>query len=127
MENPQQLIRSWALQGSFANGAVSQDKLVPREFTRIRTPFVNTWRQEQLASTCDWESQAFSWHVPESLRIVSSMFLRIELPAVPAVGWGFCGWDFSIESENAFGTVAVWRNQVTVEAAREVGIETVGW
>ena len=81
MENPQQLIRSWSLQGSFANGAVSQDKLVPREFTRIRTPFVNTWRQEQLASTCDWESQAFSWHVPESLRIVSSMFLRIELPA----------------------------------------------
>jgi hypothetical protein len=81
MENPQQLMRSWALQGSFANGAVSQDKLVPREFTRIRTPFINTWRQEQLASTCDWESQAFSWHVPESLRIVSSMFLRIELPA----------------------------------------------
>ncbi len=81
MENPQQLIRSWALQGSFANGAVSQDKLVPREFTRIRTPFINTWREEQLASTCDWEAQAFSWHVPESLRVVSSMFLRIELPA----------------------------------------------
>ncbi len=81
MENPQQLIRSWALQGSFANGAVSQDKLVPREFTRIRTPFINTWRQEQLASTCDWDAQAFSWHVPESLRVVSSMFLRVELPA----------------------------------------------
>ena len=68
MENPQQLIRSWALQGSFANGAVSQDKLVPREFTRIRTPFVNTWREEQLAATLDFGSQAFSWHLPEALQ-----------------------------------------------------------
>ena len=82
MENPQQLIRSWALQGSFANGAVSQDKLVPREFTRIRTPFVNTWRQEQLSSTFDWGANSFSWHLPESLRVISSMFLRIELPAI---------------------------------------------
>ena len=82
MENPQQLIRSWALQGSFANGAVSQDKLVPREFTRIRTPFVNTWRQEQLASTFNFAAQSFSWHLPESLRVVSSMFLRVELPAI---------------------------------------------
>ena len=82
MENPQQLIRSWALQGSFANGAVSQDKLVPREFTRIRTPFVNTWRQEQLASTFNFSAQSFSWHLPESLRVVSSMFLRVELPAI---------------------------------------------
>ena len=82
MENPQQLIRSWALQGSFANGPVSQDKLVPREFTRIRTPFVNTWRQEQLSSTFNWGSTAFSWYVPESLRVISSMFLRVELPAI---------------------------------------------
>ena len=82
MENPRQIIRSWALQGSFANGAVSEDKLVPKEFTRIRTPFVNTWRQEQLTSTFDWSAQAHSWFAPESLRVVSSMFLRVELPAI---------------------------------------------
>ena len=82
MENPQQLIRSWALQGSFANGAVYQDKHVPREFTRIRTPVVNTWREEQLAATLDFGSQAFSCHLPDSLRVVSSMFLRMQLPAI---------------------------------------------
>ena len=57
MENPNQLIRSWALQGSFANGPVSEDKLVPKEFTRIRTPFVNTWREEQLSSTLQFGSR----------------------------------------------------------------------
>ena len=82
MENPQQIIRSWGLQGGFANGAVSQDKLVPSEFTRIRTPFLQTWRQEQLSSTFDWGANAFSWYSPESLRVISSMFLRIELPAL---------------------------------------------
>ena len=82
MENPKQLIRSWALQGSFANGSVSEDKLVPKEFTRIRTPFVNTWREEQLASTLQFGSQGFSWFCPESLRVVSSMFLKVNLPAL---------------------------------------------
>lgn len=82
MENPQQLIRSWALQGSFSNGAVTQDKLVPRGFTRIRTPFIQTWRSEQMTSTLDWGSQFHSWYVPESLQVIGSMFLRIPLPAI---------------------------------------------
>ena len=82
MENPQQLIRSWELQGSFSNGAVTQDKLVPREFTRIRTPFIQTWRHEQMTATLNWGSQYHSWYVPDSLRVIGSMFLRIELPAI---------------------------------------------
>ena len=52
-ENPQQIIRSWALQGSFASGTVVQDKLVPKRFTRIRTPFVNTWREEAVNTNLD--------------------------------------------------------------------------
>ena len=76
------MIRSWALQGSFANGPVTQDKLVPQEFTRIRTPFVNTWREEQLSSTLQFGSQSYSWFCPESLRVVSSMFLKVNLPAL---------------------------------------------
>ena len=82
MENPAQIIRSWNLQGSFANGSVSEDKLVPKEFTRIRPPFVNTWREEKLLNTFDWDAR-FVWSLPESLRVVSSLFLRIELPEIP--------------------------------------------
>ena len=82
MENPQQLIRSWTLQGSFSNGAVTHDKLVPRGFGRIRTPFIQTWREEQMNSTLDWGSQYHSWYVPESLRVIGSMFLRVPLPAI---------------------------------------------
>ena len=81
-ENPAQIIRSWNLQGSFSSGQVVQDKLVPRRFTRIRTPFVNTWREEALNSNLDWGSQAFSFYLPESLRVISSMFLRIPLPVL---------------------------------------------
>ena len=81
-ENPAQIIRSWNLQGSFSSGQVVQDKLVPRRFTRIRTPFVNTWREEALNTNLDWDSQAFSFYLPESLRVISSMFLRIPLPVL---------------------------------------------
>ena len=79
-ENPAQIIRSWNLQGSFASGQVVQDKLVPKRFTRIRTPFVNTWREEAVNANLDWASQACSFYLPESLRVISSMFLRIPLP-----------------------------------------------
>ena len=81
-ENPQQIIRSWALQGSFASGTVVQDKLVPKRFTRIRTPFVNTWREEAVNTNLDWGVQAFSFYLPESLRVISSMFLQIPLSAL---------------------------------------------
>ena len=81
-ENPQQIIRSWALQGSFASGTVVQDKLVPKRFTRIRTPFVNTWREEAVNTNLDWGVQAFSFYLPESLRVISSMFLQVPLSAL---------------------------------------------
>ena len=81
-ENPQQIIRSWGLQGSFASGPVVQDKLVPARFTRIRTPFVQSWREETLNSSLDWGSQSFSFYFPESLRVISAMYLKINLPAI---------------------------------------------
>ena len=81
-ENPAQLIRSWSLQGAFSSGAVVQDKLVPRKFARIRTPFINTWRTEAVSSQLDWGVAAFSFYMPESLRVISSMFLEIPLPGL---------------------------------------------
>ena len=86
-ENPAQLIRSWSLQGAFSSGSVVQDKLVPRKFARIRTPFVNTWRSEAVNSQLDWGTQAFSFYLPESLRVISSMFLEIPLPALGGGGY----------------------------------------
>ena len=86
-ENPQQIIRSWGLQGSFASGAVVQDKLVPARFTRIRTPFLQTWREEALNSSLDWGVQSFSYYLPESLRVISSMFLKIVLPAISGTSY----------------------------------------
>jgi hypothetical protein len=81
-ENSLQVQRSWNLQGAFSNGSIVVDKLVPNRFTRIRTPFINTWRSEQVSSTLNWGSQSFSWYLPESLRVVSSIFIRIPLPAL---------------------------------------------
>ena len=81
-ENPAQIIRSWALQGAFSSGAIVQDKLVPRKFARIRTPFINTWRSSAAGSQLDWDTQSFSYYLPESLRVVSSIFLEIPLPGL---------------------------------------------
>ena len=80
-ENPQNIIRSWNLQTNFATGPVIQDKLIPPKFGRIRTNFVNTWREEACDARLDWNVKDFSVYLPESLRVVSSIFLKVVLPA----------------------------------------------
>ena len=80
-ENPQNIIRSWNLQTNFATGPVIQDKLIPPKFGRIRTNFVNTWREEKVDTRLDWNSSNFSVYLPESLRVVASIFLKVDLPA----------------------------------------------
>ena len=79
-ENPENIIRSWNVQSNFAAGPVVADRLVPPQYGRIRTPFVQTWREEAVSSTLDWGANNFSIYLPESLRVVSSMYLRIQLP-----------------------------------------------
>ena len=80
-ENPQNIIRSWNLQQSFNGGRIVEDKLVPPAFGRIRSLFVGTWREQQLDSTLDWAKSNVSVYLPESLLVLQSAFLRIELPA----------------------------------------------
>ena len=80
-ENPQNIIRSWNLQTNFATGPVVQDKLVPPKFGRIRTNFVTTWREENITNL-DWDASNVSVYLPESLRVVSSIYLKVSLPAL---------------------------------------------
>ena len=82
-ENPSQIIRSWGLTKNFAAGPTTVDKLVPPTYGKIRTPFVQTWREEKLGSSLDWDNgTGFSYYLPESLRVISSMFLQIKVPAI---------------------------------------------
>ena len=80
-ENPTNIIGSWALQSSFANGPVTIDKLTPPQYGRIRTNHVTVWRQEAVSSNLDWGSSQFSIYLPESLRVVKEMYLQVNLPA----------------------------------------------
>ena len=81
-ETPPQIIRSWGLTKNFAAGPTTVDKLVPPTYGKIRTPFVQTWREEKLSQNLDWGSQNFSYYLPESLRVISSMFLEVDIPAI---------------------------------------------
>ena len=82
-ENPSQIIQSWGLTKNFAAGPTTVDKLVPPTYGKIRTPFVQTWREESLGTNLDWNNaNAFSYYLPESLRVISSMFLQIKCPAI---------------------------------------------
>ncbi len=82
-ENPQNIIRSWNTQGNFASGRVLMDRLVPNGFSRIRTPFVMTWREDSATvANLDWDSKNFSIYLPESLRVVRAIFLKIDCPAI---------------------------------------------
>ena len=80
-ENPENIIRSWNVQTNFASGPVVADRLVPPQYGRIRTPFCQVWREETLGTTLNWESKNFSVYLPESLRVVSSIYLRLQLAA----------------------------------------------
>ena len=79
-ENPNQIIRSWGLTKNFAGGPVTVDNLVPPTYGKTRTNFVQTWREETVSPTLDWGLENFSYYLPESLRVVSSMFLKIAAP-----------------------------------------------
>ena len=80
--NPQNLIRSWNTQANFSNGRVVMDRLTPPAFTRIRTPFVLTWREDNaVVANLDWGAKQFSVYLPESLRVVQGIYLKIECPA----------------------------------------------
>ena len=78
-ENPRNLIRSWTLQSAWATGPTVEDKLTPPDYGRIRTPFVHTWREQTLDNNLDWGTNRYSIYLPESLRVVSSMFLKIDV------------------------------------------------
>ena len=81
-ENPQNIIRSWNTQANFANGRVLMDRLVPPAFSRIRTTHINTWREDAgTVANLDWGAKNFSIYLPESLRVVRAIFLKVELPA----------------------------------------------
>ena len=92
-ENPSNIIRSWNLQTGFSTGPVVADKLTPPQYGRIRTPFVTTWREEQLSTNLDWGSSQFSIYLPESLKVIASIYLRVDLPALAAgqTFKGYCG------------------------------------
>ena len=80
-ENIENLIRSWNYQQGWNNGPVVQDKLSPEAYGRILTLFNHTWREEVLGDTFDWGTESYSVYLPESLYVISSIYLRIELPA----------------------------------------------
>ena len=83
-ENPQNIIRSWNDVQSFNTGPVYEDKLAPVDYGRIETLFTQTWREEKLSNTLDWGAQSFSVYLPESLQVISSAYLKIDLPALGA-------------------------------------------
>lgn len=81
-ENLGNMVRSWNLMSGWATGPVLEDKLSPETYGRIRTLFNHSWREEQLSTTFDWGVQNFSVYLPESLYVVSSIYLKIDLPAI---------------------------------------------
>ena len=81
------IIDSYPLsQAKFGSGPVTVDKLQPPTYGRVRTNHVNVFRNEALPSTLDWETSNFSYFFPESLQVVSSAFLRVNLPEIAASG-----------------------------------------
>ena len=78
--NPQIAVDSLPLTRSFQLGPNVADPLTPDAFTKSGNYFLNTWR-EMAVQNGDWGS-TWNYIAPESLNVVSSHFLEIDLPAI---------------------------------------------
>ena len=81
-ENPENIIRSWNRQTHFNTGPVAENKLVPPDFYRIATPYVQTWREEACKASLDFGSTNHSYYIPEGLMVISALYLQVKLPAI---------------------------------------------
>jgi hypothetical protein len=87
MENTRAITDSFALTSRFSNGAKrSTDELIPMPFRRVRQLHLKSWRTTKLDSVLDWGVDGYSVQLPESSKVISSAFLRVDLPAVVASG-----------------------------------------
>ena len=80
MENPSNIIRSWGLQQTFQSADGSINQLQPPAYRSLKTLFVQTWRTETIPTSLEWGSQQFSHLLPQSLRVISAAYLKIDLP-----------------------------------------------
>jgi len=77
-ENPQQIVRSWALSSGWRTGPRVDQRLTPEVFTSIATNFVQCWRETNVPGL-DWDAKNFQIVIPESIRILSAAYLQIEI------------------------------------------------
>jgi hypothetical protein len=75
-ENPNEIRRSWNLQANWQSGLPVINKLVPIPFQKIALNFVQTWREENVA-TLDWGARNFSIVIPEGVRCISAQIQKI--------------------------------------------------
>ena len=87
MENVSPITDSFALTSRFSNGAKRNvDELIPMAFRRVRQLHLKSWRTTKLDSVLNWGVEGYSFQLPESSKVISSAFLRIDLPAIVASG-----------------------------------------
>jgi hypothetical protein len=80
-ENVQPLLSSYALSSRFANGPRELDnRLQPPVYQRIATLSVSQQREEKCPTTLDWGTKSWSYLLPQSLQVISSAFLVVDLP-----------------------------------------------
>ena len=80
--NPQIAIDSLPLTKSFQLGNVVSNKLVPDGFSKSQNFYLKTWR-EQSCQNSSW-GETWNYVLPESLNVVSSHFLEIDLNLLAA-------------------------------------------
>ena len=81
-ENVEPILKSFQLSSKWNQGKVVEDSLLPKQLNRLQSLFQHVWREEQASTTLNWGTKNFSYLLPESLQVLSSMFLRIQLPAL---------------------------------------------
>ena len=80
-ENLNQIVNSFNLNSKFSQGVVESDRLLPSAHRVTQTQYLNTWRRVR-DSGLDYGTSRHIFQLPETCRVISSIFLEIDLPAL---------------------------------------------
>ena len=87
-ETPQNIVRSWNVQTHFSGGPIVSNKLVPPDYGRIAFNYVQTWREQAAGlGDLDWGAVNYSFYIPKGVKVLSSLYLRIKLPALSGANY----------------------------------------
>ena len=115
-EDPTLFLESLPYSSQWNVGPVNRDNLAATAYARVRQPYIARFRTVPVPATFAVGATNQSFLLPESLQVMLSCYLRIDLPEIPAAG----------VSGQPAGAQNMYRKFVGARILREVRVLSAG-